>query len=205
MTAPAAPSGWDVDEGGKGEGEADADADGWADGGVWGEPFTPSPAPHVPPVAVVAAPPCPAAAPEPAAASCSSTFAPLALEWFDEPVADAVSDLTTRAQRLLDEFLAEGDAEEVDAFRSACGGGGKGGGGKGGGGGGGGEAYERLSAKEKHLLRFQETIALAPSQCVRCAIEPRRQPLVDCVSVRASVCVTVSVSVKLCLFVSRVW
>ena len=58
---------------------------------------------------------------------------------------------------MLEKYREEEGAEDIDDGAAASGGGG-----------GGGESYERLPAAQKCLLKFQETIALAPEQLVRC-------------------------------------
>jgi hypothetical protein len=145
--------------------------DAWGDAGAWGGSKTPAAvdndvlsaslaslslvAPVTIPAGAVASPTCVTPA----------CFAPIELEWFDEPSGGA-SALASRASSLLQRFLAEGDPDDVaayvrcadDVITTA---------GAAAGGSGGSEGYERLPSSQKHLLNFQETLARAPSQCVR--------------------------------------
>lgn len=92
--------------------------------------------------------------------SVAAGFTPVELEWFDEPDPDTTVDyLTARAQEMLARYIAEGGDDDDDAEAGA------------GAGKGGGAEYERVPAAQKHVLKFQERLALAPSQCLRYTVQ----------------------------------
>lgn len=155
-----AASGWDVDE----------DCEGWGDGGGWGCIVETAPAAAF---GAFAAPKSSEDAVDTGLPDISSlsvadcehvpALVPVSLEWYDEPPGRSDA-LDAKARALLDKYLKEGEPEEVESLRisliggrvlSPCGDSGHS------------EGHERLSATDKCALKFQDTIARAPTQCVR--------------------------------------